>query len=471
MLLLFLPLLLLTVIVSGTLAFLEYQAALLQSVNHHLSYKAEQLRDFMYSEWGIVEDLKLANQDDYRRALERSFRSYAYSLLRDDTEQVLASDTMGHILSVIDLKGVTGPLPSAAKLLAPRAGFFSTTLQGSEIVGVSFSFTPFQWTVALTQTRAAFFAGVENILLIHLWILCGAIVVGTGLTTLYVGRIVRPVEKLSATLEEITLNEDLSRRVVVESDDEIGLLSHRFNLMIASLEQRVQELVISEQAEHLANETAAQREQETLFLLGRISDFRDENTGHHLTRIGAMAGLLARLAGLDEETQRRIRLGSPLHDLGKIVIPDSILLKQGSLTKHEIEVMRQHTIAGRDLLKASQSQYLVEGASIALSHHEKWDGTGYPQGLRGTDIPLSARIVAVVDVFDALVSERPYKRAWSYDEALAYMIEQRGLHFDPDLLDRFVRHFSVFVQTRENWERELAVRASLGATDPSLDPA
>ncbi len=465
MLLLFLPLLVLTVIVSGTLAFLEYQSVLLRSVNHHLSYKAEQLRDYMYSEWGIVEDLKLANQDAYRHALEKSFRSYAYSLLRDDTELVLALDAAGHVIASIDLKAIDRPLPETTRVELPAAGWFSAALDGRDIVGVSFAFTPFRWTVALTQTRAAFLAGVDNILFIHLWILFGALTIGTALTTFYVGRVVKPLETLSATLDEITLNEDLSRRVAVQSGDEIGLLSHRFNLMIASLEQRVHELVVSEQAERAANETASQREQETLFLLGKISDFRDESTGHHLTRIGAMSGLLARLAGLDEHAQKRIRLGSPLHDLGKIVIPDTILLKTGVLTKTEVTVMRRHTTAGYELLKDSESQYLVEGAIIALNHHEKWDGSGYPNGIKGEEIPISARIVAIVDVFDALVSERPYKRAWSYEEALAYMVDQRGKHFDPELLDRFVRHFDVFVQTRENWERELALRELGGRPD------
>jgi response regulator RpfG family c-di-GMP phosphodiesterase len=447
-LLLFLPLLLLAVIVSDSLGFLEYQSALIRALNRHLSYKAEQLRDFMYSEWGIVEDLKLANQDEYRHALERSFRSYAYSLLRDDTEQVLALDAHGQVLSVIGLKGVNVPSPSDAASNIAGAGWFSTTLAGQEIVGVSFAFAPFQWTVAITQPRAVFFAGLETILFTNFWILLGSLAAGTLLTVLYVGRVVKPIERLSSTVEGITLGDDLSKRVEVESADEVGLLSHRFNLMIANLEKQMQELMVSEQAEREAKETAAQRERETLFLLGKVSDLRDQETGQHLTRIGAMSGLLAELAGLDEKTQTLIRLGSPLHDLGKISIPDAILLKPGALTPDEMEVMRKHTIYGYEILKTSQSHYLIEGATIALSHHEKWDGTGYPQGLAGQDIPLSARIVAIVDVFDALLSERPYKRPWTHQEALDFLAGQSGKHFDPELAVIFLNNAEAFIQAR-----------------------
>jgi putative two-component system response regulator len=447
-LLLFLPLLLLAVIVSDSLGFLEYQSALIRALNRHLSYKAEQLRDFMYSEWGIVEDLKLANQDEYRKALERSFRSYAYSLLRDETEQVLALDAHGQVLSVIGLKGVDVPSPADAISNIAGAGWFSTTVAGREIVGVSFAFAPFQWTVALTQPKAVFFAGLENILFTHLWILLLSLAASILLTVLYVGRVVKPIERLSSTVEGIAQGDDLSKRVEVESGDEVGLLSHRFNLMIANLEKQLQDLVISEREERRANETAAQREQETLFLLGKVSDFRDQETGQHLSRIGTMSGLLAQMLGLDEKTQTLIRLASPLHDLGKVSIPDSILLKPGILTPDEIEVMRRHTIFGYEILKDSQSQYLIEGASIALSHHEKWDGTGYPHGLAGHDIPLSSRIVAIVDVFDALLSERPYKRPWTNQEVLDFIISQSGRHFDPRIVDTFIRNFDAFIQMR-----------------------
>ena len=131
-----------------------------------------------------------------------------------------------------------------------------------------------------------------------------------------------------------------------------------------------------------------------------------------------------------------------MHDIGKIGIPDSVLLKEGPLTPAEIEVMRTHPRIGYDILKGSPSKYLSMGAIIALGHHEKYDGTGYPNGLHGEDIPLVARVVAVADVFDALVSERPYKHAWSLKEGIDFLKGQRGKHFDPKCVDAFVSDVS-----------------------------
>ena len=136
--------------------------------------------------------------------------------------------------------------------------------------------------------------------------------------------------------------------------------------------------------------------------------------------------------------------GSRLHDIGKIAIPDSILLKPAALTPEEFETIKAHTVLGYDLLKGSRSEILAEGAIIALTHHERWDGTGYPRGLAGDEIPVAGRIVSIVDVFDALISERPYKRAWTSERALSYISEKRGTQFDPALVDIFVGNFELF---------------------------
>jgi two-component system response regulator RpfG len=133
-----------------------------------------------------------------------------------------------------------------------------------------------------------------------------------------------------------------------------------------------------------------------------------------------------------------LEVAAPMHDIGKIGIPDAILLKEGPLSKPEDETMRTHPRIGYDILKGSPSKYLSMGAIIALGHHEKFDGSGYPNGLHGDDIPLVARIVAVADVFDALVSERPYKHAWPVHEGIDYLKGQRGRHFDPRCVDAFL---------------------------------
>ncbi|WP_202841895.1 response regulator [Luteimonas saliphila] len=174
-----------------------------------------------------------------------------------------------------------------------------------------------------------------------------------------------------------------------------------------------------------------ERERETLHRLARAIEYRDSGTSANLARLAAIAGLIAEQLGMFEDEVRMIELAAPLHDIGKIAIPDSVLLKPGPLDEAETALMREHPRIGYDLLTGSQNRFIQMGATIALHHQERFDGSGYPDGLAGDQIPIEARIVAVADVFDALVSKRPYKRAWSIDEALAYIEEQSGKLFDP----------------------------------------
>jgi two-component system response regulator RpfG len=182
-----------------------------------------------------------------------------------------------------------------------------------------------------------------------------------------------------------------------------------------------------------------ERERETLSRLARAIEYRDIGTSAYLERMAHVAGLIAEGLGLSEEEARLIELAAPLHDMGKIAIPDAILLKPGPLTEQEITIMRRHPRIGHELLSGSQSRFIQMGASVALRHHERYDGSGYPDGLVGDAIPLEARIVAVADVFDALISPRPYKEAWSIDAALAYLYAQRGRLFDPRCVEVLVR--------------------------------
>ena len=177
------------------------------------------------------------------------------------------------------------------------------------------------------------------------------------------------------------------------------------------------------------------REKETLMRLARAGEYKDFDTAMHLQRMSLYSRALADKIGLSEEEAEIIELAAPLHDIGKIGIPDSILLKKGPLDDLELKQMRTHPLIGYEILQESPSKYLQKGCEIALAHHERYDGNGYPYSLKGKDIPLSARIVAVADVFDALTSARPYKEAWSIDKALEYIRDESGKHFDPDLVD------------------------------------
>ncbi len=181
-----------------------------------------------------------------------------------------------------------------------------------------------------------------------------------------------------------------------------------------------------------------EREKETLLRLARAGEFRDEETGYHLMRMARYSRLIANAVGLERDEAETIELAAPLHDLGKIGIPDGILLKPARLDEAEWGTMQRHSTIGHEILKGSASKYVRMGALIALGHHERYDGKGYPRGLDGDHIPLCARIVAVADVYDALTSVRPYKKAWKSADALDYIRAQRGKHFDPHLTDAFL---------------------------------
>ena len=177
---------------------------------------------------------------------------------------------------------------------------------------------------------------------------------------------------------------------------------------------------------------------ETVRRLSMAVEFRDEGTGAHIERIGRFSTMLAEQIGMDQEFCERITHAAPLHDVGKVAIPDAILLKPGPLTAEERAIVETHAEEGYRLVRGSSSSILDMAATIALSHQEKWDGSGYPRGLAGEAIPVEGRIVAVADVFDALTSDRAYRKAFSVDEAVQMMRAQRGKHFDPVLLDAFM---------------------------------
>jgi HD-GYP domain-containing protein (c-di-GMP phosphodiesterase class II) len=177
---------------------------------------------------------------------------------------------------------------------------------------------------------------------------------------------------------------------------------------------------------------------ETVRRLSMAVELRDEDTGAHIERIGRLSALLAEQIGMEPAFCSRLSHAAPLHDVGKVAIPDAILLKPGPLMPEERAIVETHAEEGHRLLRRSSSSILELAASVALSHHEKWDGTGYPRGLAREEIPIEGRIVAVTDVFDALTSDRVYRKAYPMDRAIALMREQRGRHFDPELLDAFM---------------------------------
>jgi putative two-component system response regulator len=197
------------------------------------------------------------------------------------------------------------------------------------------------------------------------------------------------------------------------------------------LRATVERLSRTEEALRASQEEAIRR-------LAQAVEFRDPATGAHLNRMSRTCELLAERSGLGTERTQLIRIASPMHDIGKIAVSDDILRKPGKLTPADWEEMRKHPLIGSEILAGSDSELLRLGGLIALTHHERWDGTGYPHGLVGDAIPVEGRIVALADVFDALTSVRPYKPAFEVDHALSLMSEERGRHFDPEYLDLFL---------------------------------
>jgi putative two-component system response regulator len=197
---------------------------------------------------------------------------------------------------------------------------------------------------------------------------------------------------------------------------------------------------------------AREAEYEISLRLGRAAEFRDLETGMHIRRISELSTQLARLAGLSERRCEILRYAAPLHDVGKIGIPDSILLKPGKLDEQEFEIMKTHTLIGAKILTgADKFTVMKSGKLIALQHHEKWDGTGYPYGLSGNDIHPYGRIAIIVDIFDALTSDRPYKNALSVEEAVRILEDGRGSFFDPVLLDVFLENLEVFRRIKDEY--------------------
>jgi putative two-component system response regulator len=184
--------------------------------------------------------------------------------------------------------------------------------------------------------------------------------------------------------------------------------------------------------------------EEIAFRLIAASEHRDNETGMHVRRIGLFAAEMARLLGWDEDSIETIQAAAPMHDIGKIGVPDAILQKPGALTEEEWVVMKRHTTMGATILKGSTVPFIQMGARISIGHHEKWDGTGYPKGLQGGQIPLEARITTLVDVYDALSNRRYYKEPWPEDQVIGLIRKNTGFHFDPALVSLFLTHLDRF---------------------------
>jgi len=243
--------------------------------------------------------------------------------------------------------------------------------------------------------------------------------------------------------------------------DEVSLSSER------ALEKRRLELENKAYQQHLeemvVERTAALKQAigqiklaslDTIHRLVQAAEYKDEDTGAHIKRMSQYSAAIARQLGLGDSEVENILYAAPMHDVGKIGIPDRILLKTGGLDADEWEVMKKHTVIGAEILRGSEAEFIQLAEIIALTHHEKWDGSGYPRGLRGSKIPLIGRIVAIADVFDALTSKRPYKKPFSTEESLEIIRGGRGSHFEPKVVDAFFAVEDEILSIKEKYKDE-----------------
>ena len=292
---------------------------------------------------------------------------------------------------------------------------------------------------------------------------CIAVILGLCLAGFSVIKVSNPLVALTRSMRQIA-GGDLAHEVPAQaSRNEIGdmaaaLVVFRDGLAEAErLRQEQQEmdmanlrlmheaqLALDAYASHLDDlvvektQYVVEREREIVWRLSRATERRDSETGNHIARMSRISGLIAEALGLPKDRCRAIEIGAQMHDIGKVGIPDDILFKTGKFAPEERQVMETHVLLGWDILKGSESELIQTAAEIALAHHERWDGNGYPHKLAAEAIPISARIAALADVFDALTSARPYKRAWPFEEALAFVEANAGAHFDPACIAAFL---------------------------------
>ncbi|MDB5589901.1 MAG: hypothetical protein JWR86_426 [Enterovirga sp.] len=236
--------------------------------------------------------------------------------------------------------------------------------------------------------------------------------------------ITEPLAELGRTMSRIGQTHDYQGSVQVRRDDEVGALARTFNVMIGEIRR--------------ATAAIEQREQEVILRLSRATEKRDGDTGDHIMRMATLCRVTAEGMGLDRHVVDNIHRAAPLHDIGKVGVSDAIMFKNGPLDPEERRAMEKHAEHGYEVLRDSDSELIQLAAEIALSHHERWDGAGYPRRLKGEQIPLSGRIAAVADVSDALASKRAYKKGWTLDEVRSFLLANAGTQFDPDCVQALV---------------------------------
>jgi response regulator RpfG family c-di-GMP phosphodiesterase len=428
------------VIITGVVTTVAATSGMTRVTMRLMAFKSVELSKYMYSQWDLLVRNQFAERPEFIAAAQYSINDYARTLISNPSELIFAlSDTGEIIMSTEPFKLDPEEAQTLLQLMEEnQTGWVEIRAAGVQRVGEASVFAPFNWYVLTTDSAQSFYREIREILYRGILVLIVCCSVAVGLLLFFSSYLTRPLNKLLDTIEIIIRERDFTKKVEVEYSDEIGNLAGRFNHMTNNLLNTYNQVKNYAYKEAVARKQVIQREYETLIVLGKAAEFKDPDTAAHISRVGLYSRMLAESIGEDEHSQNLIYYAAPLHDIGKMGIPDSILLKPAKLTEDEFEIIKTHTTIAHEILKDSRSPYLKTGAVIALTHHERYDGKGYPEGLQGTEIPLLGRIVGLVDTFDAVTSNRPYKAAWDLDRAFALLEEEIGKQFDPRLVELFL---------------------------------
>ena len=291
---------------------------------------------------------------------------------------------------------------------------------------------------------------VGYILIVLIIVLLFSVFIVFNMFTVIDNHVKKPLHILIQQARDTFFNQTTINPNEYKSKEFVGV-AENINSFNSSIMEH-QHLLEEKNAQLIAlNEEIEATLKETIFTMGQIEALRSDETGQHTKRVVALSRLLAQKLNLSEEDVKLITLAAPLHDIGKLGIPDRVLHKTGLLDEEEFMLMQSHAQLGYDMIKHSQRDILKACAVIAKEHHERWDGRGYPNGLEGEQIHIYARVVALADVFDALSNQRSYKKAWPQEEILAYFKEQSGAAFDPDIVAVFLKHFDEFTAVQEEY--------------------
>ncbi len=441
LLLFIIPVIVGSLLISGILTGLYAERGVTKAMSRLMIYKAEDLIRHASSQWNLLLENELNEDLAYRESLRRSIRSYAITMLREDGEWILAVDEDFNVVFSVGASADDDSIQvSLEENLPAESGviWIDGPFGGEHRVGYGFVLPSLGWTVYITDLRISYFGDLSFVRSNYIFMMLFTTIVSSLFIIFYVRRSMRPLKTVIKDMHGIVIKRDFQKRVIPIQNDEVGELAREFNLMSDYLDRAMNRLKDIAHSEAEARIEIRNRERETLDVLSRVSILRDLETARHTSRVGMYASLLSELQEDSQDEVDLMRWAVPLHDIGKLGISDTILLKKDSLDVVERSVMESHVFIGHEILKNSESAILKAGADIVLSHHERWDGSGYPNGLKGTDIPVRGRITGLVDVFDALLTERSYKKAWSLEQTIEWIVERKGADFDPELVDLFI---------------------------------